>query len=203
MATFEDSHRQTEHEIKDLSTAEENMYTSERTRLVGNKRRAIKCRWRHQRCCLTSKAALFILLWNLILVAGLQSLLGPNYFGYLIGESSLFVTTILSGLSYSGLAFLYLFYPLAGYLADIRWGRYKTVINSLRVIWGSLMVMVVFACVAVAVVMIPAFVINPQDNIYPNTIQIITLVLVSVVLGIPSFIALLLSLCGLVFSEQM
>ena len=88
MATIEDSHRQTEHEIKDLSTAEENMYTSERTRLVGNKRQTIKCRWRHQRCCLTSKPALLILLWNLILVAGLQSLLGPNYFVYLIGELS-------------------------------------------------------------------------------------------------------------------
>jgi muramidase (phage lysozyme) len=39
---------------------------------------------------------------------------------------------------YSAAAFLFLFYPLAGCLADIRWGRYKTVVYSVHVIWGSL-----------------------------------------------------------------
>ena len=196
MATTEDYHAQTEHEIKDLSTAEENMYTSERTRLVGNERRAIKCRWRHQRCCLTSKAALLILLWNLILVAGLQSFLDPSYFINFFVQGDKLSIIITSGSIYSGLAFLYLFYPLAGCLADIRWGRYKTVVNSLRVIWGSLVVMAVLVSVAVASVMVPVSLM--QDDTYPNIIQTIMLVLIGVVMGIPTFIALLLNLCGLV-----
>ena len=48
--------------------------------------------------------------------------------------------------------------------------------------------------------MIPALVINPDESqdTYPNTIQFIMIVLVSVVFGIPTFIAFLLVPCGLV-----
>ena len=197
MATIEDSD---EHEIKDLSTAEENTvrYTYERTRLVGNKTQTTnvkKCRCRYQRCCLTSKAAILILLWNLILVVGLQSFLDPNFFVNFIAEFDGLIITILSGVSYSGLAFLYLFYPLAGCLADIRWGRYKIVVNSLCVIWGSLVAIVVLAGVATMSI-IPAFIIKPQDTF--NIFQIIISVLVGVVFGLPIFIASLLILCSLV-----
>ena len=70
---------------------------------------------------------------------------------------------------YSVVAFLFLFYPLAGCLADIRWGRYKIVVYSVRVIWGSLVagVTVVLGGVA-AVSMIPVF-LKSQD---PNNIQL-------------------------------
>ena len=71
---------------------------------------------------------MIVLLWNLILVAGLESLLEPSCFGILFGSIDSLRATILSVSTYSMVGFLFLFYPLAGCLADIRWGRYKTVV---------------------------------------------------------------------------
>ncbi len=34
-------------------------------------------------------------------------------------------------IGYGGLAIIFLFFPLAGFLADIKYGRYKTVVRSL------------------------------------------------------------------------
>ena len=115
-----------------------------------------KFRCRRQRCCLTSKAAVFILLWNLILVAGLKSFFDPSFYNYLVGEELFDIKfiTILSGSVYSIIAFLFLFYPLAGFLANVRWGRYKSVANSLCVIWGSLVAILVLPGMAAASVII-------------------------------------------------
>ena len=151
MATTEDYQQ---HEIKDLSCAEENnISASERTPLLGNERQRASMRMRpkfhcrHQRCCLTSKAAILILLWNLILVplASLESFfdLAIDSDDFIIWEFDRYTTTILSVSIYSAMAFLLLFYPLAGCLADIRWGRYKTTLNGLCLIfWGQLLIMV-------------------------------------------------------------
>ena len=60
--------------------------------------------------------------------------------------------------------------------------------------------MIVFAGVAVASILISVSLIlkpGPQDT-YPNTIQLIIIILVSVAFGIPTFIAFLLLPCGLV-----
>ena len=135
-----------EHEsnLKDFSNAaaEENRNISdsaECTPLLGNERQGFfmtlqqKFCCRCHRCCLTSKAAILILVWNLFLVVGLRSFFGPHFYDELFGD--LYPTrnsiTILSGSVYSVIAFLFLFYPLAGCLADIRWGRYRTVVYSL------------------------------------------------------------------------
>lgn len=73
----------------------------------------------------------------------------------MVGELKKSTTIFLSGSVYAGsiyaaLAFLYLFYPLAGCLADIRWGRYKTTINSLCFIfWGLLSLLVAVTLAAV------------------------------------------------------
>ena len=78
-------------------------------------------------------------------------------------------------------------------MADIRWGRFKTVVNSICVIWGSLVAMVVLGGVGIASIMIPMFLIKSQLEDYPpNTIQLIMIVLVSVMFGIPTFIAFFL-----------
>ena len=117
------------------------------TPLLGNERQGVfmtlkqKFYCRHQRCCLTSKAAVLILLWNLILVAGLKCFFDPSFYDDTIEHFDIKSITILSGSLYSVIALLFLFYPLAGCLADIQWGRYKTVVNSLCVIWGSLVAM--------------------------------------------------------------
>ena len=206
MTTIEDS-QQHDSEIKDLATAEDTTSTGESTPLMENNghrtltrmQQKFRCRWRYQRCCLSSKAVILILVWNLILVAGLESFLDPNYF-----KLNIFVPfddpsgiIFVSGITYSIFAFLFLFYPLAGCLADICWGRYKAVVISLCAIWGSLVAMVVFGGVA-TLGFIPLM-IKPPDAVYPSgTVQIITLAVVCVVFGLPTFIAVLLLLCGIV-----
>ena len=197
MATIKASQQ---HQIKDLASAEENIPTSRETApLLRIERRNTRARMRskfhcrRQRCCVSSKAALVILLWNLILVAGFESYLDPNFFRAVLKFNSDFNKSVIM---YSVVAFLFLFYPLAGCLADIRWGRYKAVIYSVRVIWGSLVAMAVLAGVAVASILILRFSKSP-DN-YPNTIQLTMIIIVSVVFGIPTLTAFLLLLCGLI-----
>ena len=202
MATIEDSQQ---YQIKDLASAEENIPDSasrETTPLLGNRGRHIRkgaqsnfyCR--RQRCCVSSKAALLILLWNLILIAGLEGLLDPNFFGIMFGTDDDFNTTSLSVITYSVAAFLFLFYPLAGCLADIRWGRHKTVVYSVRVIWGSLVAGGVLTGVAFASIIIPMSLKDPDT--YPNKIQLTMIILIGVVFGVPAFIVSLLIPCGLV-----
>ena len=195
-----------QHEIRVLSSTEENTAPArESTHLLGKERQRISVKIRNifyrrrQRCCLTSKAAILLLFWNLIIVAGLHSLFDPNNFGTLLQIEALnsLATTILGGASYAGLVLLFLFYPFAGCLADIQWGRYKTIISGLCVIWGSLVAMAVFAGVAIACILITPLLTIHQDS-YEITRLIITYVLVGVVFGIPTFIGLLLLMCGLV-----
>ena len=133
-------------------------------------------------------------MWNLILVAGFKGFLDPNFFRVLFVNGDPY--GILSVTMYSIVAFLFLFYPLAGCLADIRWGRYKTVIYSVRVIWGSLLAMTVLGGV-VASILIPVLLKSP-DTLAANAIQLIILGLVGVVFGIPALIVALLMFCGLV-----
>ena len=101
MSTIEDSQQ---HQIKDLVSTEENIPTSrEIASLLGNERQNIRTRMRSnfhcrcQRCYVSSKAALLILLWNLILVAGFKSLLDPNLFRVtLILKPSMILTHIVN-----------------------------------------------------------------------------------------------------------
>ena len=157
MATIEDSQQ---HRIKDLASVEENIFTNrESTPLFGNEGQRAYARLfhcsRHQKCCLTSKAAIIILLWDLILVSGLESFLDPSFFGIMIGTYDRLGVTILSVITYSMVGFLFPLYCLAGCLADIHWGRHKTVVYSVRIIWGSLLAMIVFGVVGAASIMIP------------------------------------------------
>ena len=213
MTTTKDSQQ---HEIKDLSTAEENVHVpstgGERSPLIGKSWQRItwrmlpKLRVRYQRCYLTSNAVILILVWNLILVVGFESFLDPGYISSLIGQPDKLVITTFSGASYSVLVFLFLFYPLAGCLADIRWGRYKTVVYSLCIIWGSLVLAVVLVCLA-SLSFIPVMIdsnfhyeyLFDIDSDFPaSSIQIITLSVICVVFGLPVFIAMLFMLGGLV-----
>ena len=151
MATVENPQEQ---EIKDVSTIEAT--SGENTPLIRNKRQRVSSKvWpkfhcRRQQCCLKSKAAILILFWNFILVVGFESFLDPNFFGYMVGELNTSSTILLSGSVYAALAFIYLLYPLAGCLADIRWGRYKTTINSLCFIFWGLISLLVAAGLAAA-----------------------------------------------------
>ena len=205
MATTEDYQQ---HEIKDFSCAEENNIPSrENTPLLGNERQRASMRMRpkfhcrRQRCCLTSKAAILILLWNLIIVAGLESFLDPSYLGNTDNlielEDYIFTIQVMSIISYSVLAFLFLFYPLAGCLADIRWGRYKTIVNSLYFIIGGLLVMVAVSSLAVVLPIIPLLE-SPAYNTTVSDYEESTLIFTSVIVlgAIFGGIPLLLGLAG-------
>ena len=191
-------------EIKAMPNTEENndnIFTSESTPLLRNAGqkafRFMRIRhYRHQRCCVTSKAVILILVWNLTLLADLESFLDPGFYNSsLLFDGS--VTGFKNGITYSIFAFLFLFYHLAGCLADICWGKYKAVVNSLCVIWGSLVAIVILTVVA-TVGFIPLM-INPPDTDYPSSaVQFITLIVVCVMFGLPTFIAVLLLLCGIV-----
>lgn len=76
----------------------------------------------------------------MLVVTGLESLIDPSFIGYSVGGQDKDTAIAMGAGVYSLLAFLFLFYPLAGCLADIRWGRHKTVINSLCIIWWSLVI---------------------------------------------------------------
>ena len=98
----------------------------------------------------SSKAALIILMWNMIVSFGLTAFLDPSLYIISIVKPDQYcpdgdecsymnlITELVMGVTYGASALILLFYPLAGCLADIRWGRHKTVVNSLYFIFGAL-----------------------------------------------------------------
>ena len=88
-------------------------------------------RYGNTRKCVSSKAALLILLWSF--VVGLLS-------GLLINlELCNARNAILATSLYGGAVGITCFFPLAGILADIKYGRYKTVVTSLNIVLISLL----------------------------------------------------------------
>ena len=79
------------------------------------------------RCCITSKAAFLILCWSTFISISGSGIINSTY--ALANDTDILRIGMPS--VFSILAFHYLFYPLAGYFADTRCGRYKTVICSL------------------------------------------------------------------------
>ena len=112
---------------------------------TNQRRLKFKCK---KRCCIQSKAALLILCWNLLLTLFITAFLDPNFF-ISLGDYEPDLTVILAPIIFSSLAFLYLFYPLAGCLADIRCGRYKTTIRSLWLIFVSGILLLLLAAIAI------------------------------------------------------
>ena len=123
----------------------------------------LKSKFRRQ-SCLKSKPAILILIWTLLasmlhwMFTDPSSMITPLTLLIFVGHNYFI---ILIGSVYVYFAILQLFYPLAGYLADVRYGRYKCVIGSLwSFIVGSLLVGI---CVLVTVVFL---VLLPDDNIH-------------------------------------
>ena len=78
-------------------------------------------RYGRSRKCVSSKAALLILLWSFVI--GLLSGLFLNPDLYLTIVTFSFPT-------YGGVVVFTCFFPLAGFCADIQYGRYKTVVHD-------------------------------------------------------------------------
>ena len=150
----------------------------------------VKSKFKSRRCCLcSSKAALIILVWNMIVSFGLLVFTNPSYYETLLGGDPIMMCII-----YATTTFLLLFYPLAGCLADIRWGRHKTVVNSLYfTFWSSVLIITLGGLGTIC--FIPIMVLTPYQL---NTIQITTIVVVCTLFGLPSFFGAILLLCSLV-----
>ena len=58
-------------------------------------------------------------------------------------EGSIGFMNMIGSVVYGVIAVWLLFYPLAGYLADVRYGRYKVVISGLKVIWFGVLIYLV------------------------------------------------------------
>ena len=94
------------------------------------------CRMR----CLKGKGALLVLVWNMLTFSyfGAQSEILQEVLG-----SSKPYTWIFSGLVIRSV-FLILFYPLAGWLADVYFGRYRVIRFGLWLMWiGTILLIVV------------------------------------------------------------
>ena len=96
-------------------------------------------RYRNTRKCVSSKAALLILLWTFIIGLWKAIALTPNvYFQnfYQTLNKSLLSWWLLGG--YGFVAIVFCFFPLAGFLADVKYGRYKITIRSLFIVLISI-----------------------------------------------------------------
>ena len=100
------------------------------------------------------------------------------------------------GLSYGMNALLLVFYPLAGFLADVCWGRYTTVKNSLCFLFWSMVLMLVLA--GLALLGSTLLIIKSYDYIFSvSTTQTIAITVLCVVLGLPVLSGLILLFCSM------
>ena len=81
-------------------------------------------RYKTTRKCVSSKSALLILFWSFVL--GLWNGVALNPDLYLRN-----FTTIYALAGYGFVAYVFCFFPLAGFLADVEYDRYKMVVRSL------------------------------------------------------------------------
>ena len=121
----------------------ENGDEQEQTLLLETPRRNFRSKSK-RRCCIRSKAGLLILCWNLLLSIFLTiSKYTSNILIEILPVDRIYTyIPALFGIH----ALFYLFYPLVGYLADIKYGRYKVAICSLWVtVLGELFISAIFA----------------------------------------------------------
>ena len=94
-------------------------------------------RYKTTRKCVSSKSALLILFWSFIL--GLWNGVALNPDLYLRN-----FTTIYTLAGYGFVALVFCFFPLAGFLADVKYGRYKVVVRSLCIFLICILPFIVF-----------------------------------------------------------
>ena len=136
---------------KDEPLNQQQQVRGEETPLLGTTHRRYGMGLKSRRCCVKSKAALLVLCWNALVTI---------LVGYVFEYGSMLATVAdyimphanelqtLAPAYFGFLALLYLFYPLAGCLADTRCGRYKTISNSVWFItWSG-----VFTCASTIII---------------------------------------------------
>ena len=121
------------------TAADENTPTQPKNRKLKCKKR---CNWKN--FCISSNSALMILLWSFLIS------LCYNLACYPESYSQIFFVTIpvyvqVSLFAYGGSAFVYMFYPLAGFLGDVKCGRFKMVKTSLKLTTIAIIALIIIA----------------------------------------------------------
>ena len=208
MATCQERSLNTKSDIetvsKDESSPNQN-HDSEETPLLGkgSQTSKLECHNNHNnknskyrnRCCLSSRTALLILLWNFLITFGIASFVDPSFYtGALLllpgnNDNSSAPLKLdfykhrleVSGVTYGINAFLLLFYPVAGYLADVRFGRHKMILYSLYIVFCS--------ALAIAVLGIPPWLVYIISEEISSSIKIVSYVGLPI-LGLGIFVIL-------------
>ena len=160
--------------------------------LHGGQKRRRSC----NRFCPRSKAAVLLLVWNLIVVTCLDSFLDPSEYAFKVGSDPRY-TTLVVGTTYGISALMLIFYPLAGCLADIRWGRNKAVVNSLNFMFWSVLIMAVLLGTAV-MSFIPVIQHSLANNGSLNVVHKTTVALTTVIITPAMLAGIVLIICSVI-----
>ena len=160
----------------------------------------------HHYCLWSSKAVVLILLWNLIISVVFKSIFDPSLYTVMFNDIDLFndnddyfLVMHIYGLPYGLNALLFLFYPLAGFLADVRWGRYTAVKNSLCFLFWSVVLMAFVA--GLGMLGSTTMLVQSTANYYYEsltTTEIITIAVLCLVFGVPGLCGLMLCFSSIV-----
>ena len=95
-------------------------------------------RYKNTRNCISSKGALAILMWSFAVLTLYTFLLNPNSIRQPILLQTIFI-------KYGVAASIFCFYPFAGYLADHKYGHYKTVVFGLWLLLPSILLLAIYS----------------------------------------------------------
>ena len=108
-------------------------------RQVQGAARSLRVRYCRTRKCITSKAAIIILLWSFAVSLVYSIVLNPDIYVQVFSPLAIWGGLI----PYGVVPIVLCFFPLAGFLADTKFGRYKTVTVSLYIIIPPMALLVV------------------------------------------------------------
>ena len=107
------------------------------------------CTRQRGRSCLKSKAAALVLFWNMFVLLAFQLFLEPNIFAD--NDFGNITTYKPSIMIYGFSALLLLLFPLAGFVADICFGRFKTLQCSLWNMWITPLVTLMICSIGIGI----------------------------------------------------
>ena len=108
-----------------------------------------------------SKAANMILFWSAMMYLLYGILLNPDNL-FTMNMMNVTITIVMESGIYAFIAIWLLFNPLAGYLADIRYGRYKLVIFGIGFTWTAIIIVLIAG--PISAVTSPISVVAPLDT---------------------------------------
>ena len=169
--------------MTNLSTEQQPVVTDETTHLLMNDTSSTwwsRCvlRYKTTRKCASSKSALLILFWSFVVGLWNGLVLNPDL--YLRN-----FTLIYALAGYGFVALVFCFFPLAGFLADVKYGRYKMVTRSLC-----------FLLITIPLLAVAAGAIIGSMFIIENNVAFIILLSISCVFVLVVFIASYTGLVG-------